>query len=124
MYSLGSHPILSLQFNTTIAASADGTAAATVLNSSFSATNAKSMQIFNATLRDIEFVFQSADPGTGAMVGCLFVPGNFTSPGVVATNGQLLPINMQQGGKILARTTTNVPITASEVLQLRINFWA
>lgn len=121
MPGYGGHPILTMGFNTTVAASAGGTAAATSLNSSFPVTDAKYMQIYNYTLRDIELIFSSADPGT-ANTNVIFVPG--TASSTALQQGILMPINMQQGAKILARTTTNVPLTVSATLALRINFWA
>lgn len=126
MAVMGGHPVLSMSFNTTIAASALGTAAATALNSSFPATNATYMQIYNMTSRDLELIIGSADPGTAVNTsGIIYVPGNETSPGVTAIQGHLMPINIQSGMKILARTTTNVPLTVSSTaLPLRINFWA
>ncbi len=119
--SFGSHPILTMGFNTTVAASAGGTASSTVLNSSFPVTNAKTMQIFNYTLRDIELIFGAADQGT-ANTNMIFVPG--TAASTALQQGILMPINMQQGMQIRARTTTNVPLTVSSTLALRINFWA
>lgn len=119
----GGHPILSLGFNTTIAASMGGTAAATVINSSFPATYARYVQIYNYTLRDMELVF-GVDPGTGQMTNVIYVPGIVTAAGTTAIQGALLPIAMSQGMELLARTTTNAPITVSSTLQLRMNFWA
>lgn len=121
MSGLGGHPILTMGFNSTIAASAGGTAAATVLNSSFPVTNARYMQIFNYTLRDLELIFSSAEPGT-SNVNVMYVPG--TAASTALQQGILMPINMQSGAKIMARTTINTPVTMSATLALRINFWA
>lgn len=98
-----------------------GTAASTVLNSSFPSTDAKYMQVFNYTLRDLEIIIGANDPGT-ANTNMFFVPG--TASSTALQQGILMPINMQQGMQIRARTTENVPITASATLKLRINFWA
>lgn len=119
MSGLGGHPILSMGFDATVAASMGGTAASTVLNSSFPVVNARYMQIYNFTARDMEIIFQSGDQGT-AYTNMVFVPALSAS----CSSVQLLPINMQQGGQIRARTTTNVPLTVSSTLALRINFWA
>lgn len=124
MSDFGGHPILSLGFTTTIAASMGGTAAATALNSSFPVTNARYMQVYNYTLRDLELIIGSADPGTGDAIGVVYVPGIVTATGTSAVQGILIPVAMQKGMKILARTTTNTPITISSTLQLRLNFWA
>lgn len=121
MSQLGGHPILTMGFNATVAASAGGTAAATALNSSFPVTNARYVQIFNYTLRDLEIIFSANDQGT-ANTNMMFVPG--TAASTALQQGLLLPINMQQGAKILARTTINTPVTVSSTLQLRLNFWA
>lgn len=119
----GGHPVLTLGFNTTIAASAGGTAAATTLNSSFPGTYARYVQIYNYTLRDIELIFGS-DPGTAVATNTVYVPGIVTAAGTSAVQGILLPIAMSQGQKILARTTIDTPVTVSSTLQLRLNFWA
>lgn len=119
----GGHPVLTMGFNTTIAASAGGTAASTVLNSSFPATYARYVQIYNYTLRDLELIFSAGDQGT-ANTNMIYVPGIVTAAGTTAVQGILLPINMQQGAQIRARTTINTPVTVSSTLALRLNFWA
>lgn len=121
MSGLGGHPILTMGFNTTIAASAGGTAASTVLNSSFPATYARNMQIFNYTLRDLEIIIGAGDQGT-ANTNMIFVPG--TAASTALQQGILMPVALAQGMQIRARTTTNVPITVSATLALRFNFWA
>lgn len=121
--SLGSGPILSLNFlDTTIAASLAGTAAATTLNSSLTCTFAKSFSVYNNTKRDLELIIGAADPGTAAYGG-IFVPGDTTAH---FTNGFLhrQPIAVQQGYKLFARTMANTPVTVSATLFLRIDFWA
>lgn len=120
MAGLGGHPILTMGFSTTIAASAGGTATSTALNSSFPVTNARYMQVFNYTLRDIEIII-GADQGT-ANTNMFFVPG--TAASTALQQGILMPINIQQGMAIRARTTIDTPITVSSTLQLRFNFWA
>lgn len=119
---LGSYPILSLTLNNhTIAASAGGTAAATVLNASFSMVAAKSFSVFNYTKRDLELLI-GPDIGTTA-AGTIFVPGDTTAH---FANGFLMrqPINIQNGNKLWARTIVDTPITVSSTLFLRIDFWA
>lgn len=120
-YGVG--PILSLNFlDQTIAASQTGTGAATVLNSSLTCTNAKSISIYNYTKRDFELIL-GPDPGTSSPYAAIFVPGDTTAH---MTNGFLdHPINVQQGMKLLARGIwTSAPITVSASLFLRIDFWA
>ena len=124
MSGLGGHPILTMGFNTTIAASLGGTADSTVLNSSFPATYARYMQVYNYTLRDMEIIISSGDQGT-ANTNMFFVPGVVTAAGTFAMQGQLLPIAIAQGAQIRARTLADTPITVSTTaLPLRFNFWA
>lgn len=121
---VGVGPILSLNFlDTTIAASQTGTGAATVLNSSLTCTNAKSISIYNNSKRDFEIIIGTADPGTTSPYAAIFVPGDTTAH---MTNGFIQhPINVQQGMKLMARNIwSTAPVTVSSSLFVRIDFWA
>ena len=118
MSQLGGHPIGSYLFsNHTVAASAGGTAAATELITSISATYARAWRVCNLTLRNLELVI-GAENGTNA-IG-IFIPGNTTVSGVSIRE----PIALNQGMQIRARTTENTPITCSATLPLSIVLWA
>jgi hypothetical protein len=122
MNAFGSHPIGSYLFNNhTIAASAGGTAAATVLVSSVSATYVKAWQIHNLSLRNLELII-GAESGTAA-VG-IFVPGNTTVSGAFAGMSMRAPIALNQGMTIRARTTENTAITCASTTPLAITLWA
>ncbi len=119
--NLGGHPVGSFLFtNQTIAASAGGTAAATVLGT-INASYARSWNVTNLTLRNLEFVL-GAEAGTSA-IG-IFIPGNVTASGAAAGGATRSPIALQQGIILRARTTENVPLTISSTLALAITLWA
>lgn len=128
------HPILSyylgIPANATIAASMAGTAAATVVSSSVSCVNARYMEVFNMTGRNLEIVLGKVDGGTAdytsnatATIGSqgqFFVPGTASS----STVRDRFECPVSQGMKIFVRTTENTPITCSSVAAFIINLWA
>lgn len=129
--------MLGIPGNATIAASMAGTAAATVISNSISATYAKALEIFNLTGRNLEVGFGpdngTADytlttPGsTPVMVvgdGIVFCPGTAGVTGVNVGRGIRLPIKLDAGMKIWVRTTENTPITCASTTALIINLWA
>lgn len=137
MINNGTHPIqgfaLGLYSNFTIAASAMGTAASTVVTSAASAYAARGMEIFNMTGRDIDLVIgkdngtasYSTASGVGAVIignGTIFCPSNATLA-IAAGRAMRMPIAFSQSMPISVRTTTNVPITCSSTSYLVINFW-
>jgi len=136
----GGHPIqafyLGIPGNATIAASMGGTAAATLISTSVSATYFRFMEVWNMTGRNLEIGFGN-DNGTASYVlttpgstpitvganSQIFCPGT-TASSTGAGRGNYFPITLQQGSKIWARTTENTPITAASTTPLVINFWA
>lgn len=137
--SLGGAPIqsfyLGIPGNATIAASMAGTVAATPISGSIPCSYARSMEVFNLTLRNLEIVV-GPDNGTASYtlgtvagtVGLTVGNGIFFCPGTAASTmgvgrGVRFPIALSQGEKIWARTTENVPITVSSTLPLIINLW-
>lgn len=132
----GSHPIQSLVLgipsNATIAASMAGTAAATVLSSSISFVQAKSMEVFNLTGRNLELIIGRGDPGTANFVvgtpsvvghGSIFCPGTASAvPGM--GRGMQTPIALSQGMTLYVRTTENTAVTCASITPLIISFWA
>lgn len=121
MADWGGHPMQSMTLNNhTIAASAAGTAAATIVGT-ISAAYARSFSVFNLTLRNIELVF-GKEQGTAA-VG-VFCPGNTTANGAMAGPSMRNPIAVTEGIVVRARTTENTPITCASTTPLVLNFWA
>lgn len=119
--TLGGHPMQSLTLNNhTIAASAAGTAAATIVGT-ISSSYARSWNAYNLTLRNIEIIF-GAEGGTAA-VG-VFIPGNVTASGAMAGAAMRNPIAVTEGIVVRARTTENTPITCASTTPLVLNFWA
>mgnify|MGYP001566257091 CR=1 FL=1 len=120
---LGGHFTQGLRFNNhTVAASLNGTAPATVLGTITTA-YARSWEVFNCSLRNLELFVGQATPSTSANAAPgIFVPG--TASGVVAGLGVRADMAIQSGYVVIARTTENVPVTLSSVLPLYINLWA
>lgn len=106
-----------------------GTAAATQITGSVSCTNARWMEVFNMTGRNLEIVLGKPDGGTAdytsgtATIGTqgqFFVPGTASS----STVRDRFDCPVSSGMKIFVRTTENTPITCSSVAPFIINLWA
>lgn len=120
MNGMAGHPIASYLFNNhTVAASKGGTAAATALISSVDVVHARFMRVHNMGPVPVELVF-GAEEGTAA-VG-IFVPGreNATALGTYPTE---IPIALDQGMAIRARTVHTVAATYAEITPLHISLW-
>lgn len=119
----GGHFVQGLRLNNhTVAASLNGTAAATVLGT-VTAAYARSWEVFNCSLRNLELIIGSASPATaaGAPAG-IFIPGTASSIGLgMGVRGEFA---VQSGAVVYARTTENTPVTLSSTLPLYINLWA
>lgn len=137
-FGIGSHPIqsfvLGLYGSSTIAASAAGTAAATVITASASLSYAKAIEIWNLTGANLDLVFgpdnttatyTNTTPNNVMAIGngTFFCPGNATVA-ITAARGERMPIAFTQGMSISVRTTNNTPVTCSATAPLVINLWA
>ena len=120
---LGGHFAQGLRFNNaTVAASLNGTAPATVLGT-VTTSYARSWEVFNCSLRNLELFVGGASPATaaGAAPG-IFVPGTASAVGIGL--GVRSEMAIQSAYVIYARTTEATPVTLSSVLPLYINLWA
>lgn len=115
-----------------------GTAAATLISNSISATYASRMEVFNLTGRNLEIVV-AADNGTADYVlttpgatpiltgsdSQFFCPGTASAAGanIALGRGMQFPIAIPQGAQLWVRTTENTPITASSTTPLVIVLW-
>ena len=119
MSQFGSVPIQVIRItNTTIAASAAGTAAATVI-STVGATYARGWEIFNLTGLHLELLVGS-DNGTSSTSGSLFVPHTTVS----MSPSQRRPVALQQGEILRLRTYLTTPATIAATNPFIINLWA
>lgn len=119
--TLGGHPCQAiLLLNNTIAASALGTAAATVIGT-ISTQYVRSWNAYNLTLRNLEVIF-GPEGGTAA-IG-VFLPGNTTVNGAMAGPAVRNPLAVTQGVVVRVRTTENTPVTIASTTPLVLNFWA
>ena len=123
MSQLGSVPIQTLRFNNhTVAASLNGTAAATVLGT-VSASYARAWEVYNCTLRNLELFIGTAAPATSANAAAgIFVPG--TASAIAVGMGMRAAIAVQSGYVVYARTTEATPVTIASTTPLYINLWA
>lgn len=119
----GGHFAQGLRFNnTTIAASLNGTAPATVLGT-ISTSYARSWEVFNCSLRNLEIFVGGTSPATAANAAPgIFIPGTASSIGLGM--GVRAEMAVQSGYVVFARTTENTPVTLSSTLPLYFNFWA
>ena len=135
MSEIGSHPlksfVLGIPTNVTIAASMAGTAAATLIVSSISVSYARSIEVFNLTLRNVELILSGGDngtagwtPGTPSVVSgnSIFCPGTASTAGLGRSIRK--PLKIDQGMSLYVRTTENTPITCASTTPLIISFWA
>lgn len=120
---LGGHFVQGLRFNNaTVAASLNGTAPATVLGT-ISASYARSWEVFNCSLRNLELFVGVSNPATATSAAPgIFVPGTASSIGLGM--GVRSEMASQSGYIVYARTTEATPVTLSSVLPLYINLWA
>jgi hypothetical protein len=126
---------LGLYTNATIAASAQGTAAATVVTTAFSAYAASTVEVWNLTGQNLDVVlgpdnttnsYTSTTPGSTPVVqvgnGVLFCPGN-TTISITNVRAERAFIPFSNGMKVSVRTCANAPITCSATAPLVISFW-
>lgn len=107
-----------------------GTAASTPITTSVSCTNARYMEVFNMTGRNMEIVLGKPDGGAAdyntvpvaaiGRQGQFFVPGTASS----STVRDRFECEVNGGMSISVRTTENTPITCSSVAPFIINLWA
>ena len=123
MSQVGSVFIQGLRFNnTTVAASLNGTAPATVLGT-ITCSYARGWEVFNMTLRNLELFVGGASPTTAANAAPgIFIPG--TASAVAIGLGVRGPFAAQSGYVVYARTTEATPVTISSTTPLYINLWA
>lgn len=120
MSQIGSVPIQTLRFNNhTVAASLNGTAAATVLGT-VTCAYARAWEVFNLTLNNLEIYLKATAPDTAPGI---FVPGTAASS-IAHGMSVRAPCAIQSGYIVFARTTQNVPVTISTTSPLYINLWA
>lgn len=123
MINAGAHPCQTMYLGgtsgATVAASAFGTAASTVLGT-ISATYARGFEVWNLTGLNLELVL-GPDNGTSS-IG-IFCPGSTAAGTLAGTRAERNQVALQQGMQILVRTTVNVPATIAAA-SFVINFWA
>ena len=137
--------ILGAYGNATIAASALGTAAATILiptnyTTNFSTpslTYARAIEVWNYTNADLDLVVggdaQTADYVNNTPAGgtnlwyvtgrVMFLPSNRGTAAMAQIRGERYPFNFEAGMLLAVRTLVNTPVTCSAAAPLIINFW-
>lgn len=119
MSQVGSVPIQILRVtNTTIAASALGTAASTIVGT-VGATHVRAWEVFNLTGLHLELVVGSNASGAGTN-GSLFVPHTTVS----MSPSMRQPVALSKDMVISLRTVLTTPATIASTNPFYINLWA